>query len=106
MAARRGPTAYFLFSDEQREAARAECLAAAEPGAKVSVAVVAKAIGEKWRALSDEAKAEYKAKAAQRALDAASQAEEEAAAEAARDPAAGKLAPCETSIEERSSKTR
>ena len=96
MAARRGPTAYFLFSDEQREATRAECLAGAEPGAKMSVAVVAKAIGEKWRALSDDAKAEYKARASQRALEAASQAADEAAAEAAHDPAAGKMALCHT----------
>jgi hypothetical protein len=65
----RGPTAFFLFSEEQREQTRAECVAAAEPGAKMSVAVVAKAIGEKWRALSDEEKAGYVQKAAQRAKE-------------------------------------
>jgi hypothetical protein len=75
MAAKRGPTAFFIFSEEQREATRAECLAAAEPGAKVSVATVAKAIGEKWRGLSDEDKAGYKEKAAQRAAESAAQAE-------------------------------
>ena len=101
MAAKRGPTAYFLFSDEQREATRAECLAAAEPGAKISVAVVAKAIGKKWRALSDKAKAEYKARAAQQALDAASQAAEEAAVSAADDPVAGEMVPCERAVQSR-----
>ena len=65
----RGPTAFFLFSEEQREQTRAECVAAAEPGAKISVAVVAKAIGEKWRALSDEEKAECQEKATQRAKE-------------------------------------
>ena len=63
----RGPTAFFLFSEEKREQTRAECVAAVEPGAKISVAVVAKAIGEKWRALSDAEKAEYQEKASQRA---------------------------------------
>ena len=62
----RGPTAFFLFSEEQREQTRAECVATAEPGAKISVAVVAKAIGEKWRALSDEEKAAYQEKVTQR----------------------------------------
>ena len=63
----RGPTAFFLFSEERREQARAECVAAAEAGAKISVAVVAKVIGEKWRALTDAEKAEYQEKASQRA---------------------------------------
>ena len=42
-AVMRGPTAFFLFSEEKREQTRAECVAAAEDGAKISVAVVAKA---------------------------------------------------------------
>jgi hypothetical protein len=66
MAAKRAPTPFFVFSEEQRESTRAECIANADTGAKVSVATVAKAIGEKWRALSDEEKAGYKEKAAQR----------------------------------------
>ena len=37
---------------------------------KVSVAVVAKALGEKWRGLSDEQRAVYKARAAERAAPA------------------------------------
>ena len=78
----RGPTAFFLFSEEKREQTRAECVAAAEAGAKISVAVVAKAIGEKWRALTDAEKAEYQEKASQRAKElsesAAAEAENEA----------------------------
>ncbi len=65
--AQRGQSAYFLFSEERRAAAREACLAAAEPGARVSVATVAKALGEQWRALSDEERAAYKARAAARA---------------------------------------
>ena len=74
----RGPTAFFIFSEEKREQTRAECVAAAEPGAKISVAVVAKAIGQKWRALTDAERAEYQETAAQRTRDLA----ESAAAEA------------------------
>ena len=78
----RGPTAFFLFSEEKREQARAECVAAAEAGAKISVAVVAKAIGEKWRALTDAEKAEYQVKATQRAEELAESAAAEAENEA------------------------
>lgn len=63
MAAKRGRTAFFLFSEEQREATRAECIEKADAPTKVSVATVAKAIGEKWRALSEEEKAAYKERA-------------------------------------------
>lgn len=59
-------TAYFLFADIHRDAARAEAQAEAEEGAKVSVAVVAKKIGALWRALSDEEKAKYKEMAVQK----------------------------------------
>ncbi len=78
----RGPTAFFLFSEKKREQTRAECVAAAEAGAKVSVAVVAKAIGEKWRALTDAEKAEYQEKASQRAKELAESAAAEAENEA------------------------
>lgn len=78
----RGPTAFFIFSEEKREQTRAECVAAAESGAKISVAVVAKAIGEKWRALTDAQKAEYHERAAQRTRDLAESAAAEAENEA------------------------
>ncbi|KAK9820321.1 hypothetical protein WJX72_008959 [[Myrmecia] bisecta] len=54
--AKRAPTAYFVFLEQNRESTRAEVVAAAS-GEKVSVAVVAKALGEKWRQLSEEEKA-------------------------------------------------
>ena len=78
----RAPTAFFLFSEEQREQTRAECVAAAEPGAKISVATVAKAIGEKWRALSDAEKAAYQQKQVQRAAELAASAKVDAEAKA------------------------
>lgn len=83
MAAKRAPTPYFIFSEEQRGSTRAECVSQAEPGATISVATVAKAIGEKWRALTDEEKAAYKAKAAERGRALANAAAEAAAAAAA-----------------------
>ncbi|CAK0783672.1 hypothetical protein CVIRNUC_006871 [Coccomyxa viridis] len=78
----RAPTAFFLFSEEQREQTRAECIAAAEPGAKISVATVAKAIGEKWRALSNLEKAAYQEKQIQRAAELAASAKADAEAKA------------------------
>ncbi|CAL8461902.1 g1433 [Coccomyxa elongata] len=78
MASKRPPTAFFIFSEEQRESTRAECVAQAEAGAKISVAAVAKAIGEKWHALTDDEKAAYKEKALERAKAQASTAAEEA----------------------------
>ena len=77
-AVMRAPTAFFLFSEEQREQTKAECIAAAEPGAKVSVATVAKAIGEKWRALTDAEKAAYQGKQIQRAAELAASAKADA----------------------------
>lgn len=77
-AVMRAPTAFFLFSQEQREQTRAECVAAAEPGAKVSVATVAKAIGEKWRALTDVEKAAYQEKQIQQAAELAASAKADA----------------------------
>lgn len=67
----RGPTAYFIFSEEQRQGVQQELLKQQPEGAKVSVAIVAKAIGEKWRALTDEQKTHYKELAQQRAQQAA-----------------------------------
>lgn len=57
----RGPTAYFLFSDENRASAKAEL--AEQPG-KHGVAHVAKLIGQRWAALSEEEKQVYKDRAA------------------------------------------
>ena len=74
----RAPTAFFLFSEEQRRQTRAECIAAAEPGAKISVAIVAKAIGEKWRALTDAEKAAYQEKQLQQAAELANSAKADA----------------------------
>ena len=74
----RAPTAFFLFSEEQREQTKAECIAAAEPGAKISVAIVAKAIGGKWQALTDAQKAAYQEKQLQRAAELAASAKADA----------------------------
>jgi hypothetical protein len=57
----RGPTAYFLFAEEQRAAAKVQL--EAQAGAKTGVAQVAKLIGSKWAALSDEEKDKYKQRA-------------------------------------------
>ena len=56
-----GPTAYFLFCQEHRAEEKERLLS--DGREKVNVAEVAKALGEKWKALSDEQKAEWKAKA-------------------------------------------
>lgn len=54
MSAKRGPTtAYFAFQAACRESTKAELLAA---GAPAGVADVAKALGNRWRALSEEEK--------------------------------------------------
>ena len=53
----RAVSAYFAFSNEHRAAVREELQASAEGDQKISVAVVAKGLGERWRALDDEAKA-------------------------------------------------
>lgn len=59
MVLKRAPTAYFLFAEEQRSIVRDELVSKVE-GGKVSVAEVAKVIGEKWRNLSDGDKQKYK----------------------------------------------
>ena len=56
----RGPSAYFLFAQEQREAVKSELEAAGE---KAGVAQVGKAIGARWQQLSEEDKAAYKQRA-------------------------------------------
>ena len=56
-----GPTAYFLFCQEHRAEEKERLLS--DGRGKVNVAEVAKARGEKWKALSDEQKAEWKTKA-------------------------------------------
>lgn len=66
MAAKRGPTAYFVFADQHRKQVKDELQALGE-GAKVSVGAVGKALGAKWSALSDEEKLVYKDLAKQRA---------------------------------------
>lgn len=53
--AKKAPTAYFIFSEEKRLEAREECMREAA-NEKISVTTVAKRIGEKWRALSEEDK--------------------------------------------------
>jgi histone H3/H4 len=96
----KAPTAYFLFTDANRAAvqqelndaaaaAAADAAAAAQqqqheqqpgagdppnpgaPRAKVSVAVVAKELGARWRALPEDEKEKYKALAKQRGEEAA-----------------------------------
>lgn len=64
----RAPTAYFLFTAEVRADVHKELLATSSDG-KVSVATVSKAIGEKWRHMSDEEKQRYKDLAAQKAAE-------------------------------------
>lgn len=68
MAPKRAVSAYFLFCNEHREATKAEYLAKAEID-KVSVAVIAKLLGEKWRGLSDDDRKSYQAKAAEQAAN-------------------------------------
>jgi len=89
---RRGPTAYFLFADSARAEVRAELVTAAsaangtaaassEPP-KISVAAVAKGVGERWKALTEAEREAWKEKAAFGAAEAAT------AREAAREGAA------------------
>jgi hypothetical protein len=66
----KGPTAYFVFSEENRAEVHTELLKDQPEGAKVSVAVVAKALGERWKALADEDKQKYKDIAAKKKAEA------------------------------------
>ncbi|KAL4431280.1 hypothetical protein ABPG75_006536 [Micractinium tetrahymenae] len=79
----RGPTAYFLFSDENRASAKAEL--AEQPG-KHGVAQVAKLIGQRWAALSEEEKQVYKDRAAKLQEEAAATAAAEQAEQAQQSP--------------------
>lgn len=54
-----------LFTAETREAAKAELLAGGADGKAAGVAAVAKLVGQKWGALSDEEKQQYKERAQQ-----------------------------------------
>lgn len=71
---KRGPTGYFLFMQENREAVKAK-----NPDAKITE--ISSKIGEMWRALTDKKRAEWNAKA--KALAPQPTAEQKAAAEAA-----------------------
>jgi hypothetical protein len=62
----KGASAYMLFSEQRRPAVMA-ALRADAPDGKVSVTAAARALGEQWKALSEEEKAGYKEKAQQRA---------------------------------------
>ena len=75
----KGPTAYFAFTECTRAAVQSELLKDQPEGSKVSVAVVAKALGERWKALAEEDKQKYKDIAAQKKAEA----EERAAGKAA-----------------------
>lgn len=65
------PSAYFTFCRARREEERERLQQAAGPGAKVAVTAVAQALGERWKTLSDEERAEYKRQAAAEAEAAA-----------------------------------
>ena len=54
---KRGPTAYFLFMQEERENVKKEL------GNEAKITEISSRIGEKWRELSDEQKEEWKEKA-------------------------------------------
>lgn len=56
----RGPSAYFLFAEEQREIVKAELQ---KHDGKVGVAAIGKEIGARWQMLTDEQKKTYKEKA-------------------------------------------
>ena len=68
MAPKKAVSAYFLFCNEHREAARAKYLAQAGTD-KVNVAAIAKLLGEQWRNLTDEQRKEYQAKAAEKTAE-------------------------------------
>ena len=76
--AKKPPSAYFLFCEDEREAARQAC-SEADPTVKVSVATVAKALGKQWEALGAEQKQRYKERAKQRASETPSEADKHSA---------------------------
>ncbi|DBA66941.1 TPA: hypothetical protein ACH3X2_002055 [Trebouxia sp. C0005] len=69
MGAKRGPSAYFVFANEQRAATKEELVATVTDGKAPSVADVAKSIGHKWRELGGSGQQAYKDKAALLAAD-------------------------------------
>lgn len=69
MGAKRAPSAYFVFANEQRASTKEELLAVATDGKAPSVAEVAKSIGHKWRELGETGQQAYKDKAAVLAAD-------------------------------------
>lgn len=64
MGAKRAPSAYFVFANEQRSVTKDELIAAATDKKAPSVADVAKSIGHKWRELGEAGQQQYKDKAA------------------------------------------
>ena len=82
----RGISSFMVFANEHRAALKAELQAAG--ATDVGVSVIGKALGERWRALSEEEKAQYKAKAAELvpAVDPVGVGEADAAAAAAERP--------------------
>lgn len=70
MGAKRAKSAYFVFADDQRVSTKAELQAAAGDGKVISVAEVAKSLGNKWRELGEAGQQQYKAKAAALAAEA------------------------------------
>ena len=72
MPGKRPATAFFVFCNEHRDACKADYLAQSGSD-KVSVASVAKLLGEKWRGLPDEQKLQYQQIAAKKAADIAAE---------------------------------
>ena len=66
MPTKRPTTAFFVFCNEHRDACKADYVAQSGSD-KVSVAAVAKLLGEKWRGLPDEQKMHYQQLAAKKA---------------------------------------
>lgn len=64
-------SAYFVFTRQAREGVKARLLT---EGSKAAVTDVAKALGERWRSLSEEERAAYKRQAKEEADAAAAQA--------------------------------
>lgn len=81
MGAKRAPSAYFDFANEQRAATKEELVAFVTDGKAPSVADVAKSIGRKWRELGEPGQQVYKDKAALLAADIAAAATDDTAAD-------------------------
>ena len=82
MGAKRAPSAYFVFANEQRSVTKEELLAAATDGKAPAVADVAKSIGHKWRELGEAGQQQYKDKAAALAAEIAAEAEDDSGTQA------------------------